>query len=94
MIKHTHGFVEADRNRTQTFFMSKSIDGGEGFTSIALSPSRLSIVVAEAADRATPAEPAVSDLLREAADREAGAPPSPPPAERSLSDLLREAAGR
>ena len=44
--------------------------------------------------RAAAPEPSFSDLLREAADREAGAPPPPPPAERSLSDLLREAAGR
>ena len=43
--------------------------------------------------RAAAPEASFSDLLREAADRETGAPP-PPPAERSLSDLLREAAGR
>ena len=33
MIKHTDGLVEADRNRAQTFFTSKCINGGEGFTS-------------------------------------------------------------
>ena len=33
-------------------FVAGSADGGEGFTSLALSPSRLSIAVAEAADRA------------------------------------------
>jgi len=34
-------------------FIAGSADGGEGFTALALSPSRLSIAVAEAADRAT-----------------------------------------
>ena len=33
MIKYTDGLVEADRNRAQTLFTSKSINGGEGFTS-------------------------------------------------------------
>ena len=33
MIKYTDGLVEADCNRAQTLFTSKSINGGEGFTS-------------------------------------------------------------